>query len=156
MNLIGLLSVVGVVSTLLVSMAGESKEHSQPSVPVTLLMDWTRGDLTYGPNFVQLQTNCQTASDDSCKCIAAFYGADSEFASYVESFSDKKVPVTYDVLYGANGQARGARLARVGTCQSSKFGKSDGLITIRFTSRNRPGHAHARLPANCSPALNRK
>jgi hypothetical protein len=55
----------------------QSKEDAQgksspTALPVTLSMDWSRGDAHYGPDVIQLRTPCQPLSEKSCECVADF------------------------------------------------------------------------------------
>src|ERR1039458_9176065 len=82
--------------------------------PVTLSMKWTRGDPRYGPNSISLSTPCQASGDVPCECTMQFKVINSkEFADYISSFGDGLVPVVYEVRYGSDGLAPGARLRRV-------------------------------------------
>src|SRR5215472_987040 len=61
---------------------GTQKTTAPTSALVTLLMDWTRGDAHYGPDFIQLHSPCQQRVEKSCECVADFKvissGADSK------------------------------------------------------------------------------
>lgn len=125
------------------------KKPAPGSVSVTLSMDWTRGDPHYGPDFIQLNSPCQQQAEKSsaaaqaglrvgCACVADFKVVSSsansaEFANYVTSFGHGKVPVTYEVRYGAEGIFLGARLLSVGNWTRDRFHPNDGLLGVKTT-----------------------
>jgi hypothetical protein len=136
------------------------KKPSPNSVSVTLLMDWTRGDPHYGPDFIQLHSPCQREGEKSCVCVADFSvissGANSnEFANYVSSFEHGKVPVTYSVRYSANSLFLGAQLLQVGNWTRDKFHPNDGLLGVRITfhaaSPGQVQRAKIDSPGECFP-----
>jgi len=124
----------------------QSPDPMHAGTPVTLSMDWKRGDMYYGPNFIQLHTLCANSDDDRCECVADFKGTTTtEFADYISSFKNRQVPVTYFVWYGQDGQVGLARLASVGDWQRDRFGPNDGNIQTRLTFR--PNNSGASRPA---------
>jgi TonB family protein len=104
--------------------------ESAGSIPVTLWMQWQRGNNTrYGSNFVYLHTPCQNS--EPCECSISFRATNSkEFADYISSFGENKVPVVYDVVYDADGRARTNQLSSVGTWKSDRFAHNDRLISV--------------------------
>ena len=142
----------------------DKKSSSATSVSVTLLMDWTRGDAHYGPDFIQLRSPCQPQSEKSCVCVADFKVASSsansaEFANDVTSFEHGKVPVTYEVRYSDEGLFLGALLLRVGNWTRDKFLPNDGLLGVKITFRPAsPGQVHRTKidsPGECFPPKKR-
>lgn len=138
-----------------------SRTNPAPAVvSVTLLMDWSRGDAHYGPDFIQLRKPCRIPETKSCACVADFKVISSkenstEFANYVTSFEHSKVPVTYEVRYSAAGLFLGARLLSVGNWTRDKFHPNDGLlgVQIRFHTAS-PGqvqHGKIDSPGECFP-----
>ncbi len=103
---------------------------SAASAPVTLWMEWQRGkNAHYGSNFVYLHTPCQDS--EPCECNMSFKATNSsEFAGYISSFGENKVPVVYDVVYGADGRAITNQLVSVGTWRSERFAHNDRLISV--------------------------
>ncbi len=103
---------------------------AQASTPVTLWMEWKRGNnARYGSNFVYLHAPCQKS--ETCECTMSFKSINSqEFADYISSFGEDKVPVVYEVFYGPDGRARANRLARVGTWTSDRFPPNDRLVAV--------------------------
>ncbi len=108
-------------------------QDSQPTpTPVTLWMQSQRGDPHYGPNFIELHTPCQNSED--CECTLSFKVINSpEFANYIASFGDDKVPVVYEVFYRPDGQPAGNRLASVGNWPADKFHHNEQLIGVHHT-----------------------
>lgn len=136
------------------------KKPAPGSVSVTLSMDWTRGDAHYGPDFIQLNSPCQRQAERSCACVADFKvvssSADSaEFANYVTSFEHGKVPVTYEVRYGAEGIFLGARLLSVGNWTRDRFHPDDGSLGVKTTfhaaSPGQVQRARIDSPGECFP-----
>ena len=119
---------------------------------VTLQMEWHRGDLYYGPNFISMSAPCQSASFENCECHASFKNKTSdEFADYIASFQGRKVPVTYD-LYDVSQGHIGAKLVSVGTWRAERFRSNDGVLALGITGV--PGKslsAHAEDPGDCFP-----
>lgn len=116
---------------------GAQKKPAPAVVSVTLLMDWSRGDAHYGPDFIELRQPCQLPAEKSCECVADFKVISSkansaEFANYVASFEHAKVRVTYEVTYSAEGLFLGARLLRVGNWTRDKFHPNDGLLGVKI------------------------
>ena len=100
-------------------------------------MAWQRGDARYGPNFIQLHTPCQDSEDGTCECSVSFKIVNSsEFADYISSFGNNKVPVTYQVAYDSNGKPGPKRLASVGTWPSDKFPTNDRLLGVRIKPKS--------------------
>ena len=74
----------------------------------------------------------ESASAENCKCKAFFKAAESaEFANYIASFQNRKVPVTYD-LYDVQGHI-GAKLVTVGNWRAEQFHNDDGVIVPVIT-----------------------
>jgi len=140
--------------------AAESVTVSQ-GTPMTLWMDWTRGNAHYGPNFIELHRPCEATTSYGCECIAAFKVISSkenskEFADYVASFEHGKVPVVYSVFFNDQGRVSGARLVRVGDWRSDKFARNDGLlgVSVKFSNKGKIGevqHAPIHSPSDCFP-----
>jgi len=124
---------------------------------VTLWMEWQRGDPHYGPNFIQLRQPCQNSAEIGCTCGVRFATRTTEFADYIASFRENKVPVVYQVTYSPEGQANGARFFSVGTWSRDKFSSpNDGLLGIDFRSQIPQRGQHldhqTSLPAACFPS----
>lgn len=139
---------------------GAQKKPAPTSVSVTLLMDWTRGDPHYGPDFIRLRAPCQVPAEKSCACVADFKVISSkenstEFANYITSFEHGKVPIAYQVRYSPEGQFLGAQLLRVGDWTRDRLHPNDGLLGVEITFHtNSPGqvqHAKIRSPGDCLP-----
>ena len=123
--------------------AGAAPDGSGPRLtPVTLWMEWQRGDARYGPNFIHLHTPCQDSEDGSCECSVNFKIVNSsEFADYISFFGSNKVPVTYQVAYASNGRPGPERLASVGTWPSDRFPTNDRLLAVSIKPKSLgPGH----------------
>ena len=99
----------------------------------TLHMNWKRGDLFYGPNFVRLESECtDLTAGNNCFCAMDFKIMSSspdsaKFANYIQSFGTSRVPVKFTVFHYYN-VCRGAQLVTVGTWSSSKFSTNDKLL----------------------------
>jgi hypothetical protein len=124
--------------------------------PVTLSMKWPRGDRHYGPNFIWLSTPCQASGDVPCECTMTFKVINSKgFADYISSFGDGQVPVVYQVMYGADGFARGQRLESVGSWQADRFHLNEQALSVLYTFKGgKPGQkqpAHTNGTADCFP-----
>lgn len=139
---------------------GARKQPAPAVVSVTLLMDWSRGDAHYGPDFIQLREPCQLPAEKSCECAADFKvisskASSAEFANYVALFEHAKVPVTYEVTYSAEGLFLGARLLRVGNWTRDKFHPNDGLLGVKITfhaaSPGQVQRAKIDSPGECFP-----
>ena len=78
-----------------------------------------------------------------------------EFADYISSFGDARVPVVYQVLYGPRGTVQSARLESVGNWRADRFHTNDRLLEIHFNFQSgKPGQkqsANFRSPADCFP-----
>jgi hypothetical protein len=122
---------------------------------VTLEMSWKRGDSYYGPNFIHLESACQSNSEPGCFCARDFTSTrTTEFADYIESFGSKKVPVKYRVNYGGNGQPGGATLERVGAWPAERFNIVERALSSGSRgTRNQTGGGvlHFRTPSDCFP-----
>ncbi len=99
---------------------------------VTLLMDWTRGDLRYGPDYIHLERPCETGS---CYCSLNFKVISSRenakrFADYITSFEHAKVPVVYDVFFTKEGRLLADRLVSVGDWTRDRFPVNDTLLAV--------------------------
>ena len=130
--------------------------------PVTLWMDWKRGDSHYGKDFIELHRTCQ---GKSCVCVADFKVISSkenakEFADYVTSFEHGRVPVVYDLILSEEGRFVGARLLRVGDWTSDRFHQNDGILGVRFSFPGKgkigqPQSAPVRGISECFPLKQR-
>lgn len=128
--------------------------------PITLWMDYTRGDRHYGPDFIQLHRPCERGS---CYCSVEFKVISSkenakEFADYVTSFEHGRVPVVYDVYLSQEGRFLGERFVRVGDWTSDRFHVNDRLLRVGV--RFKPSHAGQKMfavlsTANCFPTQQR-
>lgn len=110
---------------------GEKAAVQNPDArSVTLWMDWQRGqNKRYGPNFIYLHTPCENSQ--SCECSLSFKTTNSqEFADYIQSFGQDKVPAVFDVAYGSDGHATSGHLVSVGVWKKDKFTHNDQLISI--------------------------
>jgi len=132
------------------------------STSVTLLMGWTRGDRYYGFHFIQLHSPCQVPSEQKCECTMQFKEISSkdnaaEFADYVSSFDQNKVPVTFRLSYNADGSFSGARMLSLGTWKSDAFPVNDTLLGVKISfQRSTPGQVQhgpkINSPGDCFPA----
>ena len=130
--------------------------------PVTLWMDWKRGDSHYGKDFIELHRTCQ---GKSCVCVADFKVISSkenakEFADYVTSFEHGRVPVVYDLILSEEGRFVGARLLRVGDWTRDRFHHNDGLLGVPVTfnagsDSSRTVSIGITSPADCFPSRER-
>src|SRR4051812_38026844 len=80
----------------------EKRTAATQGMPLTLWMDWTRGNAHYGADFIELHRPCEATMSHGCECVADFKVISSkensrEFADYVASFERGKVPVVYGV-----------------------------------------------------------
>jgi hypothetical protein len=120
-----------------------------------LEMSWKRGDNYYGPNFIHLESPCASNPEPGCFCAVDFTRTESkEFADYVESFGNKKVPVKYDVIYDRDRQVVGAGLISVGVWPAERFDiteRSLGSGTRAVPNESRSGVLHIKAPADCFP-----
>ncbi len=122
--------------------ASNQTAPTEPSGPsqasfhkVILWMESQRGDAHYGPNFILLHRPCQDSRDGACECGMSFKALNSqEFADYISSFQDNRIPVTYDVFYDHDGRPGGSRLASVGTWSRDRFPVNDRLLWVNFKS----------------------
>jgi len=67
--------------------------YDPQQAPVTLWMDWRRGDPYYGADFIELRRPCEGTVGQGCECTAEFKVISSkenskEFADYVASFAN--------------------------------------------------------------------
>lgn len=120
-----------------------------------LEMSWRRGDNHYGPNFVHLESPCVSNPEPGCYCAVNFMRTNSkEFADYIESFGNKKVPVKYDVSYDRDRQVVGASLISVGVWPAERFDITERSLTSGTRAvRNQSGSGvlHGKVPADCFP-----
>ena len=126
--------------------------HSKAMV---LEMSWKRGKDYYGPNFIHLESSCASNPEPGCFCAVDFTRTKSkEFADYVESFGNKKVPVKHDVSYDRDRQVVGAGLISVGVWPAERFDiteRSLGAGTRAVPNQSRSGVLHNKAPADCFP-----
>lgn len=120
---------------------------------VVLEMSWKRGDNHYGPNFVSLESPCLNSAVQGCSCVQDFRITTSkEFADYVGSFGDAKVPVKYRVDYDRRDEVVGAILEAVGEWPQERLHTNESSLAITFRiSAHRPAGGHFRSPADCFP-----
>jgi hypothetical protein len=120
---------------------------------VLLEMSWKRADPYYGPNFIQLESPCLGNTEPGCFCSHDFkITRTKEFADYVESFGNKKVPVKYHVDYDRNDQVVRAILEAVGEWPEERFHTNEkSLSEGSRIRRNQPTAGHFRYPADCFP-----
>ncbi len=138
--------------------AASNAKGAPEFVPITLDMDWTRGSLHYGPDFIYLRTACQREGT-TCECVMNFKVISSkdnskEFADYITSFEHGKVPVTYEVSYGQDHVVRASRLVSVGEWRRDRFHVNDGSLGVNFAFS--PGSPKIQLkkinsPGDCFP-----
>jgi hypothetical protein len=148
--LVGLLAAVAVVAFLMTYVFGADPLVRRRKV-VTLEMSWRRGDDHHGPNFVYLESRCLNNPVLGCFCANAFEATTTkEFADYVETFGNRKVPVLYEVKY-VNGQVVGAGLLSVGTWPKSRFNASEISLVTGFKLPKLNGVMHSKNPADCFP-----
>ena len=127
---------------------------AQTPTTVTLWMGWERGDPHYGHDVIRLRQPCQNSNEVGCVCRVRFATRSPQFADYIASFGENKVPVVYRVIYGSNGQAIAANFLSVGTWSRDKLSSpNDGLIGIEFRNEVRQKGQQVRhrvsLPAAC-------
>jgi hypothetical protein len=127
---IALVILVFVVSVSHALRSESPARESASSRQITLRMKWQRGSNShYGSNFVYLHTPCQNG--EACECSMSFKATNSKaFADYISSFGENKVPVVYEVAYGADGRAKTNQLMSVGTWGSDRFSHNDRLISV--------------------------
>lgn len=121
---------------------------------VILEMSWKRGDDHYGPNFIHLESPCLGNSAPGCFCSADFKVTTSkDFADYIESFGNTKVPVKYRVDYDRNHQIVGAILESVGTWPGKRFNDNERSLGtgFRLIPGQRNGGGRIRNPGDCFP-----
>jgi hypothetical protein len=109
--------------------------ESKDSTTVTLSMQWQRGTNSHHTkNFVYLHTPCQNA--EPCECSMSFKATNSpEFADYISSFGEKKIPVVFEIVHWADGRAKTTQLIRVGTWERDRFAHNDRLISVNARFR---------------------
>ena len=84
------------------------------------MVDWKKGDLNYGEDFIELHRPCYVVSPPaSCECVADFTVISStkdskKFADHITSFEHGRLPVIYRVRYEYRGSFASARLVKVG------------------------------------------
>src|ERR1700690_771572 len=120
---------------------------------VVLEMSWKRGDSYYGPNFINLESDCLSNSQPGCFCSLDFKTTTSkEFANYIASFGSNKVPVKYEVDYDRNRLVVGASLESVGEWPEEKFRDNEKSLSTGFGSfLNHPSVGRINNPADCFP-----
>jgi len=118
---------------------------------VTLQMSWHRGDNFYGPNFVHLESPCLSNSESGCFCANDFKTTKTkEFADYVATFGNGKIPVQYQVDY-VNGQPVGASLLSVGAWPKSRLDAGEISLATGFKLPTPTSLVHSRNPLDCFP-----
>jgi hypothetical protein len=120
---------------------------------VVLEMSWKRGDNHYGPNFISLESPCLSSAVQGCSCVRDFKITTSkEFADYIASFGDAKVPVKYRVDYDRRDEVVGAILEAVGEWPQERFHANEKSLAVTFRmSAHRPAGGHLSSPADCFP-----
>lgn len=118
-----------------------------PRRMITVPMTWQRGDRNYGRNFVRL-----SYAKGGGNCNADFFSS-AAFADYVESFGDRKVPVTYEVFYDQSGEAISANFSRVGSWSAKRFSDNEGGPSREVTSKPGEPVVRSRVPQDCFDAL---
>lgn len=157
---VAILPLLAIVSVQSQEIQKEQKKEGAAAdlTPVTLSMKWTRGSPQYGSNFIRLSTPCQASAKVSCECSMEFKAINSqEFADYISSFGDNRVPAVYQVLYRPGVTAQGVRLESVGSWRAYRFQVNDRLLQIRFNFKSgKPGRKQGgnfHLPADCFPPI---
>ena len=121
---------------------------------VILEMSWKRGDYHYGPNFIHLESPCLSSSESGCFCSLDFKTTTSkEFAEYVASFADNRVPVKFHVDFDRNQQVVGALLEGVGEWPEERFQVNERSLAngFRMLRNQRTSGGHLNNPADCFP-----
>ena len=122
---------------------------------LTLEMSWKRGDDHYGPNFIHLESPCLSSPESGCFCSLDFKTTTSkEFAEYVASFADNRVPVKFHVDYDRNQQVVGALLEGVGAWPEERFQINERSLATGFRmlrNQRTSGGGHVNNPADCFP-----
>jgi TonB family protein len=158
-KLLAALAFLTVCSALSVAQMGKATGEGGASVSVTLLMQWRRGgDAHYGSNFVYLHIPCQDSSP--CECSLSFKATNShEFADYISSFGEHKVPVVFKVFYGADDRATAGQLVNIGTWGSERFAHNDQLMSVSAIFRGGTAGERQNFKlrglADCFPLLNK-
>jgi hypothetical protein len=149
----GLLT-VALVATVAYFASAQNSPAFDPKAMV-LEMSWKRGNDHYGPNFIHLESPCVNNPEPGCYCAVNFTRTNSkEFADYVESFGNKKVPVKYDVSYDRNRQVVGAGLISVGVWPAERFDITERSLASGFRAvpnQSGTGVFHIKSPADCFP-----
>jgi len=144
-----LTAVLGISASLVIIAPAISLDLATPDdlfVPrkmITVQMAWHRGDRNYGRDFVRL-----SYEKGGGNCNADFFSS-AAFADYIESFGDRKVPVTYEVFYGRSGEAISANFSRVGTWSASRFSSNEGGPSREVTVRPGEDAVTSRVPQDC-------
>jgi hypothetical protein len=150
----GALLTAALVATVVYFAWAQNSPAFNPKTRV-LGMSWKRGDNYYGPNFIHLESPCASNPEPGCFCAVDFTRTKSkEFADYVQSFENKKVPVKYDVIYDRDRQVVGAGLISVGVWPAERFditerSLSSGIRAVQNESGS--GVLHFKVPADCFP-----
>ena len=121
---------------------------------VGLEMSWKRGDSYYGSNFIHLESPCLSSSESGCFCSLDFKTTTSkEFAEYVASFADNRVPVKFHVDFDRNQQVVGALLEGVGEWPEERFQVNERSLAngFRMLRNQRTSGGHLNNPADCFP-----
>jgi hypothetical protein len=121
---------------------------------VSLEMSWKRGDDHYGPNFIHLESPCLSNPESGCFCSLDFKTTTSkEFAEYVASFGDNRVPVKFHVDYDRTHQVVGALLEGVGEWPEERFHINERSLGTGFRTlpNQRTSGGHFNNPADCFP-----
>lgn len=129
--------------------------RSKKEKSIILEMSWKRGDNHYGSNFIHLESACLSNSAPGCFCSADFKATSSkDFADYIESFGNNKVPVQYHVDYDSYHQIVGAILESVGKWPGDQFHDSERLLGtgFRMIPGQSKGGGHVRNPGDCFPS----
>jgi hypothetical protein len=121
---------------------------------VSIDMSWKRGDDHYGPNFIHLESPCLSSPESGCFCSLDFKTTTSkEFAEYVASFADNRVPVKFHVDFDRNHQVVGALLEGVGEWPEERFQVNERSLAngFRMLRNQRTSGGHLNNPADCFP-----
>lgn len=123
---------------------------------VVLEMSWKRGNEVYGPNFVHLESPCQSSQDPGCYCAMDFtVTVSKDFGDYIQSFGSGKVPVRYRIDYDVNRKLSGIGLESVGAWPATRFNTVEkSLSSGTRSSQGQPpsGVLRGKTPDDCLPA----
>jgi hypothetical protein len=91
---------------------------------VSVPMRWhKRIDVYAQPDHYELEYDRKAGT-----CGTEFWGH-PDLAKYIESFTSKPIPVTYEVYYDNDGEAVSANFMRVGKWAASRFGANEGSLS---------------------------